>query len=156
MYLEHGPECHASYHAGEFNALKIVRSRTSIPAPDPIDLLVSPTESFLMVPRIEGVPAGHVIDDCSDEENKDSKSAITNAAGDPCLNYRIDSRPVGPFPTEKEFSESLQLGILPGLMHRTDHKIFFTHADLNMRNILVKDGKISGIVDWENSGWYTE
>lgn len=23
-----------------------------------------------------------------------------------------------------------------------------------MRNILVKEGKLSGIVDWENSGWY--
>lgn len=25
-----------------------------------------------------------------------------------------------------------------------------------MRNILVRDGKLSGIVDWENSGWYPE
>ncbi|TGO15164.1 hypothetical protein BTUL_0043g00170 [Botrytis tulipae] len=176
MYLKYGPEYDADNHAGEFNALKIVRSRTSIPVPNPIDLLVSPTESFLVMSRIEGVPAGHAIDECSDEEvhqmaqdlrsyiaelhtieqNKDSKYAITNASGGPCLDYRIDSEPVGPFPTEKEFSESLQLGILPGLMHRTDHKIFFTHADLNMRNILVKDGKISGIVDWENSGWYPE
>ncbi|TGO75395.1 hypothetical protein BELL_0215g00030 [Botrytis elliptica] len=176
MYLKYGPEYDAGNHAGEFNALKIVRSRTSIPVPNPIDLLVSPTESFLVMSRIEGVPAGHAIDECSDEEvhqiaqdlrsyiaelhtieqNKDSKYAITNATGGPCLDYRIDSEPVGPFPTEKEFSESLQLGILPGLMHRTDHKIFFTHADLNMRNILVKDGKISGIVDWENSGWYPE
>ena len=30
------------------------------------------------------------------------------------------------------------------------HDIVFTHADLNLRNILVdNDGKISGIVDWE-------
>ncbi|TGO39448.1 hypothetical protein BHYA_0054g00050 [Botrytis hyacinthi] len=167
MYLKYGPEYDADNHAGEFNALKIVRSRTSIPVPNPIDLLVSPTESFLVMSRIEGVPAGHAIDECSDEEvhqmaqdlrsyiaelhtveqNKDSKYAITSATGGPCLDYRIDSEPVGLFPTEKEFSESLQLGILPGLMHRTDHKIFFTHSDLNMRNILIKDGKISGIVD---------
>jgi hypothetical protein len=25
-----------------------------------------------------------------------------------------------------------------------------------MRNILVQDGRISGIVDWENAGWYPE
>ncbi|KAF5879683.1 uncharacterized protein Bfra_006890 [Botrytis fragariae] len=176
MYLKYGPEYDAEYHTGESNALKIVRSRTSIPVPNPIDLLVSPTESFLVMSRIEGVPAGHAIDECSDEEvhqmaqdlrsyitelhtielNKDSKYAITNATGGPCLDYRIDSEPVGPFPTEKKFSESLQLGILPGSMHRTDHKTFFTHADLNMKHILVKDGKISGIVDWENSGWYPE
>lgn len=176
MYLKHGPEYLAKYHAGEFNALKIVRSRTSIPVPNPIDLLVSPTESFLVTSHIEGMPAGHAIHECSDEEvhqmaqdlrshiaelhtieqNKDSKYAIANATEGPCLDYRIDSEPVGPFPAEKEFSESLQLGILHGLMHRTDHKIFFTHGDLNMRNILVKNGKISGIVDWENAGWYPE
>jgi aminoglycoside phosphotransferase len=37
------------------------------------------------------------------------------------------------------------------------HEIVFTHADLNMRNILVdEDMKISGIVDWECAGWYPE
>ncbi|KAF7957508.1 hypothetical protein EAE96_003085 [Botrytis aclada] len=176
MYLKYGPEVYADRHAAEFNALKVVRSQTSIPVPIPIDFLVSPTESLLVTSRIEGESAGLAIDECSDKEmhqmsqdlrsyiaelhaiemNKDSKYAITNAIGGPCLDYRIDSEVVGPFPSEKEFSESLQLGILPGLMHRTDHKIRFTHSDLNMRNILVKDGKISGIVDWENAGWYPE
>jgi len=88
--------------------------------------------------------------------DKDSKYAITNPTGGPCLDYRIGGDPIGPFHSEKEFSESLRLGILPDLMHRTDHKIVFTHADLNMRNILVKDGRISGIVDWENAGWFPE
>lgn len=38
-----------------------------------------------------------------------------------------------------------------------NHDIVFTHADLNMRNILVdEDGKLSGIVDWECAGWYPE
>jgi thiamine kinase-like enzyme len=45
------------------------------------------------------------------------------------------------------------------------HNIVFTHADLNLRNILVdqvvkSDGTrgwgIPGIVDWENSGYYPE
>lgn len=30
----------------------------------------------------------------------------------------------------------------------------FTHADLNPFNILVEDGKVVGIIDWESSGWY--
>ena len=29
-----------------------------------------------------------------------------------------------------------------------------THADLNLSNIIVKDGKIQGIVDWEQAGYY--
>jgi hypothetical protein len=144
MYLKHGPENHAERHAGEFNALKLVRSQTSIPVPYPIDLLLSRTESFLVTSRIEGEPAGIAVDECSDEEmhqmaqdlrswiaelhaikmDRDSKYAIANATGGPCLDYLISADRVGPFHSEKEFSESLQLGILPDLMHRTDHKIF--------------------------------
>jgi aminoglycoside phosphotransferase len=41
--------------------------------------------------------------------------------------------------------------------HGVKHDIVFTHADLNLRNILVDEmGKISGIVDWECAGWYPE
>jgi Ser/Thr protein kinase RdoA (MazF antagonist) len=32
----------------------------------------------------------------------------------------------------------------------------FSHRDLTPRNILVHEGKISGLVDWEDSGWYPE
>ena len=30
----------------------------------------------------------------------------------------------------------------------------FTHCDLNPFNILVREGKVVGIIDWEFSGWY--
>ena len=36
------------------------------------------------------------------------------------------------------------------------HKIVLTHNDLAPRNILVKDAKVVGIVDWELSGFYPE
>ncbi|KAK4142033.1 uncharacterized protein C8A04DRAFT_30437 [Dichotomopilus funicola] len=48
---------------------------------------------------------------------------------------------------------------------RRGHKIVFTHADLNARNILVDlvplpDGttgwRVTGIVDWETAGYYPE
>ncbi|OAA36782.1 Protein kinase-like domain protein [Beauveria brongniartii RCEF 3172] len=39
---------------------------------------------------------------------------------------------------------------------QTDHRIVFTHGDLAPRNIMMQDGKISGIVDWEDAGWYPE
>lgn len=39
---------------------------------------------------------------------------------------------------------------------RTDHRIVFTHADLAPRNIMYKDGQITGIIDWQTSGWYPE
>lgn len=39
---------------------------------------------------------------------------------------------------------------------RTNHRIVLSHCDLTPRNILVKDGRITGLVDWEDSGWYPE
>ncbi|KAF8639328.1 hypothetical protein AX17_001576 [Amanita inopinata Kibby_2008] len=39
---------------------------------------------------------------------------------------------------------------------RKRHRILFTHGDLNLRNILIHKGKITGIVDWTCAGWYPE
>lgn len=39
---------------------------------------------------------------------------------------------------------------------RTDHRITFTHGDLSPRNIIVSKGCITGLLDWEFSGWYPE
>jgi aminoglycoside phosphotransferase (APT) family kinase protein len=39
---------------------------------------------------------------------------------------------------------------------RSNHRIVFTHGDLAQHNILVKDGQITGLIDWETAGWYPE
>ena len=48
---------------------------------------------------------------------------------------------------------------LNSMLH-TDHRIVFTHADLHPRNLMVKEApngvELSGIVDWETSGFYPE
>lgn len=41
-------------------------------------------------------------------------------------------------------------------VHAKTHRICFTHADLNSTNILVKDGRLAGLLDWQFSGWYPE
>ncbi|VZH91408.1 unnamed protein product [Fusarium fujikuroi] len=35
-----------------------------------------------------------------------------------------------------------------------DYPIVFTHADISSRNIMVRDGRIVAILDWEWAGWY--
>jgi aminoglycoside phosphotransferase (APT) family kinase protein len=67
---------------------------------------------------------------------------------------------------ERGFNDYLLSGLPkktpPAIRHafaaslRTDHRIVLTHADLAPRNIMVEDGKITGIVDWEEAGWYPE
>lgn len=69
---------------------------------------------------------------------------------------------MGPFVDEIDFNQVLRYPEDPG---RQGHRIFFTHADLNPRNIIVdellqQDGargwSVTGIVDWETAGYYQE
>ncbi|EIW56387.1 uncharacterized protein TRAVEDRAFT_49213 [Trametes versicolor FP-101664 SS1] len=41
-------------------------------------------------------------------------------------------------------------------VHAKRHRIVFTHADLHACNVLVHEGRLSGIIDWEHAGWYPE
>lgn len=38
----------------------------------------------------------------------------------------------------------------------SDHQIVLTHGDISPRNILVRDGKVVAILDWEMAGYYPE
>ena len=76
----------------------------------------------------------------------------------------------GPFKTIEEFHLWLRDGLQMEDLKDGDHRAeaerviatqdntkpppVFTHGDLNLSNILVYDGRISGIIDWEFAGWY--
>jgi aminoglycoside phosphotransferase (APT) family kinase protein len=72
----------------------------------------------------------------------------------------------GPFEKEEAFNAWL-LGQIPegravGFMEmvkgafQTGHKICFAHEDLGIHNIIVKEGKVVGVIDWETAGWCPE
>lgn len=96
--------------------------------------------------------------------NNTGEFRICNSKGGGILDCRIpasqheDLR----FKTEadfnKYFTDPLRKDIAPTVAksHSIPHEIYFTHGDLNMRNILAQDGKTTGIVDWENAGWLPE
>ncbi|KAH9936576.1 kinase-like protein [Fomitopsis serialis] len=76
---------------------------------------------------------------------------------------------MGPFADQTQFKEALFRKVsnlfkyrLPGLRGLAEpvfaktHRIYFTHADLHHNNILVKDGRLAAILDWEHAGWYPE
>jgi aminoglycoside phosphotransferase (APT) family kinase protein len=92
---------------------------------------------------------------------------ICNALGGGISDWRISDsqRKELKFQSETLFNEYLVDDLpldedaqkLVARSHSVKHDIVFTHADLNMRNILVDEyGKVSGIVDWECAGWYPE
>ncbi len=39
---------------------------------------------------------------------------------------------------------------------RTDYEIVLTHGDMHPSNIIVRDGCIVALIDWENAGFYPE
>ncbi|PWY94567.1 hypothetical protein BO94DRAFT_563174 [Aspergillus sclerotioniger CBS 115572] len=72
----------------------------------------------------------------------------------------------GPFDQESQFNDFLLSKIISKVpdtfrYHATrtlkdNHEIVFTHSDLAPRDILVRDGRVTGILDWEHTGWYPE
>lgn len=79
---------------------------------------------------------------------------------------QIESIEGGPFDSEQEFNEFILGDIVkaaPDLLRHCakfalmdNHDIVFTHADFAPRNILVDEGRVTGIIDWEYTGWYLE
>jgi aminoglycoside phosphotransferase (APT) family kinase protein len=45
---------------------------------------------------------------------------------------------------------------MTGMLAAHKHDIVLTHADFRPANIIVKDGHVTGIIDWEMAGWYPE
>ncbi|PGH26892.1 hypothetical protein AJ80_01474 [Polytolypa hystricis UAMH7299] len=82
---------------------------------------------------------------------KGARGDFAATAGDTCSNNSFDSPATdargshakygGPFQTKSKFNEWL---------------LRFTHGDFGLHNILVENGRIIAIIDWEFAGWYPE
>ncbi|KAE8309635.1 kinase-like domain-containing protein [Aspergillus transmontanensis] len=169
LYLRRGPPLLAPKYHVEAYTLHLVEQSTSIPAPRGIDVLDTPRFSYLLMTRVPGRPIGQILDTMTDEElreisNKATEFQICNSEGGGILDWRIpdSQRDELRFKTETEFNKYLtdpfweEIRRRAAISHDIRHKITFTHGDLNPRNILAENGKITGIVDWENAGWFPE
>ncbi|KAF2426480.1 kinase-like protein, partial [Tothia fuscella] len=92
---------------------------------------------------------------------------IGSATGGPATDRRtMNAIKGGPFETEKDFNEWQLKQLVEGSsqlsretyasMHKTDHEIVFSHGDLAFHNVIVHDGHVAAIIDWEYAGWYPE
>jgi aminoglycoside phosphotransferase (APT) family kinase protein len=107
--------------------------------------------------------------------NFETESYIGSVGRQPCRDmiFRSGYESKGPFFTEEKMYENIlerwinlfEYNPMPDshvqFMRRlyqqnSENEIVFTHGDLAPRNILVEEGRISGIVDWEQAGWYPE
>lgn len=106
-----------------------------------------------IVDRMRSVkPPANLIGACDGEEIRDSRPYLTYHAP-ACQN-------------EEGFNEFLLSSLLnrtPSVLRealsrrfKTNHRIVLSHCDLAPRNIMVDEGKIKALIDWEYSGWYPE
>ncbi|KAK0234050.1 hypothetical protein IW262DRAFT_129364 [Armillaria fumosa] len=93
---------------------------------------------------------------------------VSGAYGAPFIYIRCTSRVVlQPFESIRAFHDMLfqSCGVrsrMPHLLkpaepvYAKEHRLCFTHSDLHIRNILVKDGRLAGIINWETAGRFPE
>lgn len=183
LYLRRGSPRLATKHEVEAHTLGMIEQFTSIPAPRAIDVIHTPRFSYLLMTCVPGRPIGQMLDEMTDEQldqavtdlkryvnqlrqisNKTPEFKICNSVGGGFLEWRIpdSQREELRFKTEADFNRYLSSPLRAvirekaAVSHDIPHDIVFTHGDLNPRNILAENGKITGIVDWENAGWFPE
>ncbi|KAG5958159.1 hypothetical protein E4U56_005781 [Claviceps arundinis] len=185
LYLKTGRTRWHRSLANEFAALQLVRRHTKVPVPSALDLASDAEKSYLLTTKVRGIPLGWCIDTLSHDEvttlvgdlqkclselraipkEVSSNYAITNALGKACYDGRLitgsqydEARGdfFGPFVDEDDFNDALRCVPLLDVVHRSGHEIVFTHGDLNMRNIMMHNGRLSGFIDWETCGWFPD
>lgn len=175
LYIKHGPGKFVT--DGEGPALDLVEKHTKVSAPRLIEVLNNSDHTYLVMTRLPGVPLDTAIHFMSYPERTQlaadlhnficqlrsipnpNTTAICSANGGPVFDYRLPGgvKSAGPFQSEEDFNTYIETAAcLKTATHDLSHQIYFTHADLNMNNILISAGKLSGIVDFGCAGFYPE
>lgn len=178
LYLRKAHRDWAPRRQAELRSLQMVQTYTRIPAPKGIYAFRHRGSSYLLMTGLQGRGIGQRLSTMTDRQlnaaaqdledyltelrripnNTGSQFSICNPLGGGILEWRIgdSQRKQLRFHDETEFNQFLTTD-LPldedtwmqiSKSHGVKHDIVFTHADLNIRNILVDEvGKISGMVD---------
>jgi aminoglycoside phosphotransferase (APT) family kinase protein len=163
----------------EVMALRLVEEYTYVPAPLWIDDYEENGNIILIMTQVRGQPLQRVFHRLSYQEreqlSEDLKIVIhqlrripnktpyrfANTLGSALFDYRVGE--FGPFTQASDFHKHLipeyteaetRRTITP--IHSRHHRSFFTHADINWTNILVDQGRLTALVDWECAGHFPE
>ncbi|KAF2973274.1 hypothetical protein GQX73_g423 [Xylaria multiplex] len=160
----------------EAETMRFVREHTTIPVPR----VYATTSKSITMDYVEGTSLDKAWDSLSDvdrveiinqlrgylEQMRAIKGSYIGGIGrTPAVDERrFFADQGGPFESEAEWNHFILkdapcpevLQSMARSQMRTDHEIVFTHGDLHPCNIMVKDGRITGIIDWELAGFYPE
>ncbi|KEZ43895.1 hypothetical protein SAPIO_CDS4070 [Scedosporium apiospermum] len=135
----------------EVDNLVFIRSHTTIPVPRVLNAYEKEGCRYIVMEFIDGENLKGVWPKLSVEDRESICSELHEylfqMRNIPAPEALIGSVSGGPAPVHQDIYEA---------MHRTDHEIVFSHGDLAFHNILVRDGHIAAILDWEYAGWYPE
>ncbi|KAE8319330.1 kinase-like domain-containing protein [Aspergillus transmontanensis] len=161
-------------------ALRLVEEHTSAPAPLWVDDHEEDGNTTLIMTQVQGQTLDRVLHRLSYQEreqlSKDLKVFVrqircipnhtpfrfANTFGDALYDHRVGGE-FGPFAETSDFttylipehtSSETRNAITPVLSR--PYKSFFSHADLHSTNILISQGRLSGVVDWECAGYFPE
>jgi len=173
-----------SKHISEAKTMVYIASHTSLPVPKVYCAFKKGKFTYIVMERIKGAQLNRCWRSAGAKGQEHLRAQLRaflkelrslppprpGQVGD--VNYsklyddRIEPVGFGPFETARDFHKFLRNGItkpvedpeLDQLITDQDkeYSTCFTHGDLSSFNILVRDGQVVGIVDWEMSGWYPE
>ncbi|KAI1423781.1 kinase-like protein [Xylaria sp. FL1777] len=159
----------------EAEVMRFVREHTTIPVPR----VYATTPKTITMDYIEGISLDKAWNDLSDVDRIEitnqlrgyldqlraiKGSYIGGFGRRPAIDERRFSDEGGPFESEAEWNDFMLEGspfpemlvsVARGQL-RNDHEIVLTHGDLHPCNIIVRDGRIAAIIDWELAGFYPE
>ncbi|QKX58646.1 uncharacterized protein TRUGW13939_05773 [Talaromyces rugulosus] len=145
----------------EPNSLRLVERYTSIPAPRVVDVGEYGGTTYLVMTRLRGQMLNEVVHLMSPPNQ--TEFLFCNSLGGPIVDHRIPNGTGGPFHSESDFNAHLtnHLGCSPAEVVGEEnvpqgHHSYFTHSDFHHTNLLVDRGRLSGIIDWECSGYMPE
>ncbi|TDL13604.1 kinase-like protein [Rickenella mellea] len=166
--------------------MEYIARNTTIPVPRIQDVFIISRLTYIVMDYIDAPELTYVWWILSDEQQRgiieEVKNYITQMRslrppnpgrvecvdGTGVYDARLTGEPFPPCACVADFHDELgDRYVLQSEAHREawpqfqaikerNYQTKFTHSDIAPRNILVKDGKIAAIVDWETAGWYPE
>ncbi|KAF8878017.1 kinase-like domain-containing protein [Gymnopilus junonius] len=153
----------------EVLATVFVSVNTTIPVPRILDVVYEGNDLFVLMTRVPGIPADT---DAALRSLAPATDVVGSFLQTSNLQRRIDIKHlVGPWPNIAAFHRFLVTQcpegegsdvyeefrrVAPAKLFNKNHRLCFTHGDLAMHNFLIQDGRLSGLVDFECSGWFPE
>ena len=180
FFIKAGPRVEAA----EVAALKMIQERLHISVPRMHGHHISSNTVTITMDFVDGETLWDIWQNLSTDQKsniasqlraivdamrslKADLSMIGSCDGGQALDLRVyDTYRGGPFTNEEAFNNWLMAGTLDATPSnllqefrkrlRKDHRIVLTHGDFAQQNIIVKNGKVVALVDWQCAGWFPE